>query len=51
VVIGPAEDGWLFIGLKRNNPLIFQNKNWGTDTVFKATMKDLKGHQISLWRL
>jgi rSAM/selenodomain-associated transferase 1 len=49
VVIGPAEDGgYYLLGLKRNNPLIFQNKNWGTDTVFKATMKDLKGHQISL---
>jgi glycosyltransferase A (GT-A) superfamily protein (DUF2064 family) len=46
VVIGPAEDGGYYF-IKRNNPLIFQNKNWGTDTVFKA-MKDLKGHQISL---
>jgi glycosyltransferase A (GT-A) superfamily protein (DUF2064 family) len=33
---------------KTEQSLIFQNKNWGTDTVFKATMKDLKGHQISL---
>jgi glycosyltransferase A (GT-A) superfamily protein (DUF2064 family) len=29
VVIGPAEDGgYYLLGLKRNNPLIFQNKNW-----------------------
>jgi glycosyltransferase A (GT-A) superfamily protein (DUF2064 family) len=29
VGIGPAEDGGYLLGLKRNNPLIFQkNKNW-----------------------
>ena len=49
VAIGPAEDGgYYLLGLKRNNSLIFQNKKWGTDTVFKATMKDLEDHQVFL---
>jgi glycosyltransferase A (GT-A) superfamily protein (DUF2064 family) len=40
VVIGPAEDGgYYLLGLKRNNPLIFQNKT-GNRYCFKATMKD-----------
>ena len=49
VAIGPAEDGgYYLLGLKRNNSLIFQNKNWGTETVFKATMKDLEDYRVSL---
>jgi glycosyltransferase A (GT-A) superfamily protein (DUF2064 family) len=35
-LVGTCRRWWLlFIRLKRNNPLIFQNKNWGTDTVLK----------------
>jgi hypothetical protein len=48
-VIGPAEDGgYYLLGLKRNNTLIFENKDWGTNTVFKASMKDLDGQKIEV---
>ncbi|TVZ56832.1 hypothetical protein OD91_2133 [Lutibacter sp. Hel_I_33_5] len=42
-VIGPAEDGgYYLLGMKKNYPEIFQNKNWGTSSVRKATLEDLK---------
>ncbi|MCL6462382.1 MAG: TIGR04282 family arsenosugar biosynthesis glycosyltransferase [Flavobacterium micromati] len=48
-VIGPAEDGgYYLLGLKRNNTLIFQNKDWGTSTVLKATISDLVAHKVCL---
>jgi hypothetical protein len=40
----------LFIRLKQNNSY-FPKQKLGNRYCFKATMKDLKGHQISLWRL
>ncbi|MEZ7498124.1 TIGR04282 family arsenosugar biosynthesis glycosyltransferase [Flavobacterium sp. Arc3] len=49
VVIGPAEDGgYYLLGLKKGMPAIFQNKDWGTATVFKMTMKDLENQKVSL---
>jgi rSAM/selenodomain-associated transferase 1 len=49
VAIGPAEDGgYYLLGLKKYKSAIFQNKDWGTDTVFKATMKDLEGQNVCL---
>ena len=46
-VIGPADDGgYYLLGLKQNNSLIFQNKDWGTNTVFKATISDLAEHKV-----
>lgn len=48
-VIGPAADGgYYLIGLKNNNPLLFKNKNWGTSSVLKDTLADLKDSNISL---
>jgi glycosyltransferase A (GT-A) superfamily protein (DUF2064 family) len=38
----------LFIRAKTKQSSYFPKQKLGTDTVFKATMKDLKGHQISL---
>jgi rSAM/selenodomain-associated transferase 1 len=49
VAIGPAEDGgYYLLGLKKNNAIIFQNKDWGTDTVFKTTLKNLDGQNVCL---
>jgi len=46
-VIGPAEDGgYYLLGLKMNNSLIFQNKDWGTNTVFAATISDLAFQKV-----
>ena len=48
-VIGPAADGgYYLLGMKEPNPEIFQNKNWGTDTVLKATLEDLKTEKYVL---
>jgi glycosyltransferase A (GT-A) superfamily protein (DUF2064 family) len=47
VVIGPAEDGGYYYWAKTKQSSYFPKQKLGTDTV-KATMKDLKGHQISL---
>ena len=49
VVIGPAEDGgYYLLGLKKDDHAIFQNKDWGTASVFKATMRDLENKKIGL---
>ncbi|MGB1308557.1 MAG: TIGR04282 family arsenosugar biosynthesis glycosyltransferase [Oceanihabitans sp.] len=43
IVIGPAKDGgYYLLGMKTLQPQVFKNKQWGTDAVFKDTMKDLK---------
>ena len=47
IVIGPALDGgYYLLGLKMNYPQIFNNKNWGTKSVLKETLHDLKSKSI-----
>lgn len=42
-VIGPASDGgYYLLGMKEVNSEVFQNKIWGTDSVLKTTLQDLK---------
>lgn len=49
VVIGPAEDGgYYLLGLKTNHPSIFKNKEWGTESVRKDTLSNLKNKNIFL---
>jgi rSAM/selenodomain-associated transferase 1 len=49
VVIGPAQDGgYYLLGLKKNLPALFCNKSWGTSTVLKETLNDLKLKSIFL---
>lgn len=39
VVLGPAEDGGYYLmGLKHWEPTLFENIEWGTDTVFNRTL-------------
>ena len=41
-VIGPAADGgYYLLGLQQIIPALFANKNWGTETVLKDTLKEL----------
>lgn len=47
--IGPATDGgYYLLGMKELNPEIFQNKDWGTSTVLKETLNDLKDKKFVL---
>lgn len=47
VVLGPAQDGgYYFLGLKEIIPQIFENKNWGTDSVYKDTLADLANKNV-----
>ena len=49
VVIGPAQDGgYYLLGLKKNLLALFCNKSWGTSTVLKETLNDLKLKSIFL---
>lgn len=49
VVLGPAQDGgYYLLGQKRPIPGIFQNKAWGSSTVLKDTLEDLKEVKTSL---
>jgi len=49
VVIGPAEDGgYYLLGMKIVHPTIFKNKNWGTSSVRKDTLKDLQKVSVHL---
>jgi len=46
-VLGPAEDGgYYLLGMNILNQKIFKNKAWGTDTVLRDTLIDLKDQQI-----
>jgi len=47
VVIGPAKDGgYYLLGMKRLHKSVFKNKEWGTDTVLKDTLNDLKSAKV-----
>ena len=48
-VIGPAIDGgYYLLGMKELNSEIFQNKNWGTNSVLEDTLNDLKNKKYIL---
>jgi len=48
-VIGPAGDGgYYLLGMKQLKKELFENKAWGTNTVFEETIKDLKSEKVSL---
>lgn len=47
-VIGPATDGGFYLlGMKKMIPEVFENKNWGNDTVLKSTLKDLEKYTFT----
>ncbi|OCK43721.1 glycosyltransferase [Tenacibaculum soleae] len=49
VVIGPAEDGgYYLLGMNLLQPHIFQNKDWGTSSVRKETLANLKDKKVHL---
>lgn len=49
LVLGPAKDGgYYLLGMKKLHPSVFQNKEWGTATVLKETLEDLKDKKVSL---
>lgn len=51
-VIGPAEDGgYYLLGMKKIHSQLFQNKEWGTPSVLKATLKDLVEEKSGLLAL
>lgn len=48
-VLGPATDGgYYLLGMKELKKEIFTNKIWGTDTVLKSTLEDLKEEKYVL---
>ena len=49
VVLGPAEDGgYYLLGMNYLQENIFKNKDWGTETVRKDTLADLKDKKVHL---
>ena len=47
VVIGPAQDGgYYLLGMKTLIKNVFYHKEWGTDTVYKDTRKDLEDKKV-----
>ncbi|MCI2230210.1 TIGR04282 family arsenosugar biosynthesis glycosyltransferase [Polaribacter sp. MSW13] len=49
VVIGPAEDGgYYLLGMNHLHEKVFKNKDWGTETVRKDTLEDLKDKKVLL---
>lgn len=52
VVIGPTEDGgYSLIGLKTAQAAIFEDIDWGTSTVFTATMKNIRHQHLQCFEL
>jgi len=48
-VIGPAEDGGFYLlGMNKMIPEIFQNKDWGTNSVLEDSLKDLKKYTFEV---
>ncbi|WP_028377509.1 TIGR04282 family arsenosugar biosynthesis glycosyltransferase [Leeuwenhoekiella sp. MAR_2009_132] len=48
-VVGPAEDGgYYLLGMTFLKPELFQDKTWGTETVLKDTLADLKEESFIL---
>ncbi|MCG2431467.1 TIGR04282 family arsenosugar biosynthesis glycosyltransferase [Aequorivita xiaoshiensis] len=48
-VIGPASDGgYYLLGMKQLNTKVFENKVWGTDSVLKSTLNDLRQFKYTL---
>ncbi|MBT8293877.1 MAG: glycosyltransferase [Eudoraea sp.] len=51
-VIGPAADGgYYLLGMKSINNKIFINKNWGTNSVLKDTLDDLRDKKVKLLQI
>jgi rSAM/selenodomain-associated transferase 1 len=49
VVLGPAKDGgYYLLGMNSLHSNIFKDKNWGTETVRKDTLADLKDKKVHL---
>ena len=49
LVIGPAKDGgYYLLGMKNLHLDVFKNKDWGTSTVFKETIKDIQNSNYAL---
>lgn len=47
VVLGPAEDGgYYLIGVNAPQQKLFENKNWGTETVLEETIADVKNMKL-----
>ncbi|MDP5060335.1 MAG: TIGR04282 family arsenosugar biosynthesis glycosyltransferase [Maribacter sp.] len=48
-VVGPAEDGgYYLLGMKKFLPTLFYDKAWGSETVLKDTLADLKNETTAL---
>ncbi|WP_378186413.1 TIGR04282 family arsenosugar biosynthesis glycosyltransferase [Aquimarina sp. W85] len=48
-VVGPAVDGgYYLLGMKILTSTVFKNKEWGTNTVLKDTLEDLKGKNVKI---
>lgn len=48
-IMGPAKDGgYYLLGMNQINKKLFENKNWGTDSVLKDTLLDLKDDKVAL---
>ena len=48
-VIGPATDGgYYLLGMRQLIPAVFENKDWGTSSVFENTLKDLEELEVAV---
>ncbi|MEN8886394.1 MAG: TIGR04282 family arsenosugar biosynthesis glycosyltransferase [Winogradskyella sp.] len=49
VVVGPAKDGgYYLLGMNSLHTSVFYNKEWGTSTVLKDTLANLKNQKVKL---
>ncbi len=52
VVLGPTKDGgYYLIGMRKFYPQLFQNKKWGGQDVFEATLNDLQSKRVALLKV
>ena len=47
-VFGPALDGgYYFMGMKKMNPFLFENKEWSTGSVLSSSIADCQTHNLT----
>ncbi|QNL21875.1 TIGR04282 family arsenosugar biosynthesis glycosyltransferase [Hyphobacterium sp. CCMP332] len=48
-IIGPSEDGgYYLLGMKENNPDIFENIAWSREDVYAKTIEKIKGQKVKI---
>ncbi len=50
--IGPKKNGsYYLIGMNQFEPVVFRNKDWNSDSLYKSTVKDIGNKKYAIYKL